>query len=291
MTLTEFLSRLDGVQKAGTGFTALCPAHGDTRPSLTIGEGRKPGALVVHCHRGCSMPAILKAMKLRTRDLYSINPPPPMPARPVGTSTRRSPAPAQRAPLGTMTAAYYYGFNFDEHGHGDPTSAVCRFEQTVLTPEGPKIVKTFLQARWDVAEHRWIKGLLDTTPRVLYRLPELMRDRPRSIVIVEGEKDVETIRGLGHPATTNPGGAGPGKWKSIFSKQLHDAGVRAAILWPDADDVGRAHMLAVATSLKAYGIECRWIHAPGYKDASDWAAAGHTAADLADLLMKATDAP
>ena len=50
--------------------------------------------------------------------------------------------------------------------------------------------------------------------------------------IVEGEKDVETLKKLGVPATTNSGGAK--KWKHAFSEYLR--GKRVVIL-PDNDDI------------------------------------------------------
>ena len=65
--------------------------------------------------------------------------------------------------------------------------------------------------------------------------------------IVEGEKDVETLKKLGVPATTNSGGAK--KWHHEFSEYLR--GKRVIVL-PDNDDVGREHAQLIARDL--YGI-------------------------------------
>lgn len=65
--------------------------------------------------------------------------------------------------------------------------------------------------------------------------------------IVEGEKDVETLKKIDIPATTNSGGAK--KWQHDFSEYLR--GKRVVIL-PDNDDVGREHANLVAKDL--YGI-------------------------------------
>lgn len=65
--------------------------------------------------------------------------------------------------------------------------------------------------------------------------------------IVEGEKDVETLKKLGVPATTNSGGAK--KWHRVFSEYLR--GKRVVVL-PDNDDVGREHAQMIARDL--YGI-------------------------------------
>src|SRR5262249_33020108 len=47
---------------------ALCPAHDDHNPSLSIKEGN-PGVLM-HCHAGCELDAILTALALEKADLF-----------------------------------------------------------------------------------------------------------------------------------------------------------------------------------------------------------------------------
>ena len=65
--------------------------------------------------------------------------------------------------------------------------------------------------------------------------------------IVEGEKDVETLRKLGVPATTNSGGAK--KWQHEFSEYLRGKNV---VILPDNDSVGAEHAQLVAKDL--FGI-------------------------------------
>ena len=63
---------------------------------------------------------------------------------------------------------------------------------------------------------------LGKTRRVLYRLPEV-RDAVaggRIVLIVEGEKDVNTLRELGFAATCNPGGAN--KWRTEYTESLRE---------------------------------------------------------------------
>ena len=38
MTLQDVLARLEGAKRSGDGWIALCPAHDDHRPSLSINE-------------------------------------------------------------------------------------------------------------------------------------------------------------------------------------------------------------------------------------------------------------
>ncbi|MFC2083310.1 phage/plasmid primase, P4 family, partial [Candidatus Bipolaricaulota bacterium] len=59
---------LDGVTKSGTGqWTALCPAHDDSKPSLSISAtGDK---ILLHCFAGCETEAVVQALGLNMRDL------------------------------------------------------------------------------------------------------------------------------------------------------------------------------------------------------------------------------
>src|SRR5829696_7869717 len=46
------LDRLEGVRQRGEGYQALCPAHEDREPSLSVGEG-EDGRVLVKCFAGC----------------------------------------------------------------------------------------------------------------------------------------------------------------------------------------------------------------------------------------------
>ena len=49
-------------QWLGNSGVACCPAHGDTRPSLSIGTGRN-GQLLLNCHVGCEFRDVLAALR------------------------------------------------------------------------------------------------------------------------------------------------------------------------------------------------------------------------------------
>lgn len=69
MTTTELLCRLGGVRARGTGrYSARCPAHVDTSPSLAIKEGER--ALLVKCWAGCTLDEITAAIGVRVGDLF-----------------------------------------------------------------------------------------------------------------------------------------------------------------------------------------------------------------------------
>jgi DNA primase len=68
MSAEDFIWLLDGVRRSGTGWRALCPAHDDSSPSLSVTEA--DDRLLVYCHAGCSVDEIIDVLGLELRDLY-----------------------------------------------------------------------------------------------------------------------------------------------------------------------------------------------------------------------------
>jgi len=58
--IDEILIKLDAVRRQGDGWIALCPAHNDHHPSLSIRE--RNGKLLLHCFAGCSFEDVLSAL-------------------------------------------------------------------------------------------------------------------------------------------------------------------------------------------------------------------------------------
>jgi hypothetical protein len=52
--LELFVDHFDGVTRCGTGYKALCPAHDDRNPSLSIGLRDDERGVVLHCFGGCT---------------------------------------------------------------------------------------------------------------------------------------------------------------------------------------------------------------------------------------------
>ena len=144
--------------------------------------------------------------------------------------------------------------------------------------------KKFRQRRPDPS-CKWIWDLKDTR-RVLYRLPELLSSKG-NVFVVEGEKDVETLRRLGLNATCNSGGAG--KWREEFCEHLRG---RVCILIADNDEPGRKHVEDVARTLEPYAEQVINLGAlpnsPERGDVTDWLAAGHRAEELLTLVNETT---
>jgi RecA-family ATPase len=107
------------------------------------------------------------------------------------------------------------------------------------------------------------------------------------VFVVEGEKDVETLAGLGIVATCNPGGAG--KWRDAYADHLAGADV---VVLPDHDKAGRDHAEAVARSLVGKATRVHLLELPGLPDkgdASDWFAHGGTVEGFNALVDQAPD--
>ena len=166
--LENFLRCFPDARKNGAGWTARCPAHNDTIPSLSILEATANGEprILVYCHAGCSTESILQKVGRTFADLS---------LKKAGSRT---------------VATYDYR---DESGN--------LLYQVVRSDP-----KAFIQRQPD-GNGGWAYNLAGVR-RVLYRLPELIASTGDTILIVEGEKDTEAAVKLGFTATCNSGGAG-----------------------------------------------------------------------------------
>jgi hypothetical protein len=232
--VAEFLSRLQKVKPTANGWDACCPGHDDAHPSLGIALGKDNRILLKCRSQGCSPEQITAALGRTMADLF---------------------APAEdcqiKAKKGKIVKTYDYT---DEAG-------TLLFQVVRLEP------KAFRQRRPDgKGGSIWsLKGVR----RVLYRLPELVKADPsQPVFVVEGEKDADTLAGLGWVATTNPMGAG--KWRPEYSEALRG---RHVIILPDNDEPGRQHAEKVAKALKGVSASVLIINLPGLPekgDVSDW---------------------
>ena len=129
--------------------------------------------------------------------------------------------------------------------------------------------KSFLQRRPD-GHGGYLWNTKGVAPR-LYRQGDL-RGR-ESVIVAEGEKDVDRLWELGLPATCNAGGAG--KWKSAHTDQLVVAGIQRVVVLPDADEAGLAHGRAVTQACAGSNIAVNVVKLPdGSKDVSAYLDAG-----------------
>ena len=69
MNVKEIVSKLNGVVETSNGWEALCPAHDDAKPSLSI--GMDDDKILLFCHAGCRTEQVVQALGLRMRDLFT----------------------------------------------------------------------------------------------------------------------------------------------------------------------------------------------------------------------------
>lgn len=72
MIADALLSRLSKVKGRDGSWVACCPAHDDRSPSLSIREDSD--RVLVHCHAGCSVEAVLGAVGMDMTDLFPPKP-------------------------------------------------------------------------------------------------------------------------------------------------------------------------------------------------------------------------
>src|SRR5688500_17519107 len=70
MTEREILLRLKGLKRNGNGWMALCPAHEDHNPSLSINASVE-GRVLLYCFAGCSLERVTGALGIDWRGLSS----------------------------------------------------------------------------------------------------------------------------------------------------------------------------------------------------------------------------
>ena len=253
MTETDFLDKLEGVQQKGKNWTARCPAHEDNRNSLSVSTG-DDGKLLIFCHAGCNVADVAKAVGVKLADLF-----PPQPTVALG-STKKSKS--------KVVAEYDY-----RDADGTVVYQAVRMEP-----------KNFRQRRPD-GNGGWLWNM-QGVDRVPYRLPELMAS-DATVYVVEGEKDVDRLAGLGIVATCNVGGAG--KWNKSYSQYFQG---RDVVVLPDNDDAGRDHAEAVAGMLSGTAGSIKVValpDLPAKADVSDWLEAGGTADTLTEMADAATE--
>ncbi len=225
-------------QRKGDEWEARCPAHDDRVPSFAVSE-ETDGHVLVHCFAGCEFGDILAALHLEAKDLMPDTEPEP---------------------------------ERQEVAHYPYTDA----QGTLLYEVVRYVPKTFRQRRPD-GSGGWIWNMEDT-PRVLYRLPDVLEavQTGNTIWVLEGEKDADTLGAQGVYATTMPGGAG--KWRHEYTETL--TGAHKVIIVADADEPGRKHARAVADALLPHVREVGVVEPAAGKDATDHVLAGYGLKDF-----------
>lgn len=236
MKLEDILSMLEGVKGGNGQYSARCPAHDDQRASLSVSTGQD-GKILLHCHAGCTVPDVLDALGLKESDLF--------------------PDKAQKAPCKPQEARreVVARYNYTD-AQGRLLNQKTRFSD-----------KSFSWSHYE--NEKWWRGRKGEP--VLYNLPAVTG--AMFLYIVEGEKDVETLKAAGVSAVCGADGAGPGKWLPQYTEALR--GKHVAVI-QDNDDVGKAFAIETANALHGAAASIRvldltriWPELPEHGDTTD----------------------
>jgi Toprim domain len=281
VTAQEIVGRLERVAKTHDGWTARCPAHEDDRPSLSIGVG-EDGRVLLRCFAGCTLEAILAALRLEVSDLFQRDADPPA-FRPRG-------APLPAAEIGAA-ARWLKG------ARALPDAEVARMH-AAETRGGPAIVFRYLDQAGCVLYDKFRpigdRKVFWRVPRgqasALYGLGELPKGGGARVIVVEGELDLHALHAAGvGPAVSVPDGAG-----SRLSPDLLRplAGFRQILIATDADAPGDD--LAARLGRELGPEKCRRVPLVDglntFKDANDALRAGWTRERFEAALAVATPA-
>lgn len=238
MTLTDFLSRLEGVTGSGGHYKARCPAHRDSTPSLSVSLGRDR-RILVKCFAGCQTEDVVSAMGLTMKDLFD------------------DVTPEDAFP-----------------NYGEPQKKDAWKEAEFIYPGGQ--FKKVKMRRGDGSkycfwQHRngadWVPKRGDRKDMLYYHEP-----LQSPILLVEGERDVDTLHNAGFCAATLPDGS-KSKWFDSYGPVF--SGKHVFII-QDNDNPGKEfaqrmaeEIVKLASSVRVLDLSQVWPEIPEKGDVSD----------------------
>jgi hypothetical protein len=207
--------------------------------------------VLVRCFAGCEFGDIVAALGLKPRDLF--------------------PSPNGHARQASRTTTYEVR---DQSG-----ALVARHVRIDLAGGGKRVY-------WEQPSGTMGLGGIPVASLPLYGI-DALGDASEAIV-TEGEKAAAALTSLGIAAVGTVTGAAGLPGDASLTPLL---GVATVVLWPDADDAGRKHMVRIADRLLALGhAHVRvivWPEAPPRGDAADFVAGGGSADGLRRLIEDA----
>lgn len=226
----QMLERLEGVKESNGSWVALCPAHDDREPSLSVAEG-DDGRALLKCFAGCDTESIVKALGLTMADLFeqrngvrrefvSTPPKPHATAQPCNLENY---ARLKGLPVDWLKKQ---GLSDRRHQYGPAIRMVYH------APDGSEAAvrfRTALEKAEDGPDNRfrWRSG----SKVMLYGLERLEKIKEAGyVVLVEGESDAHTLWYHRIPALGIPGVE---TWKDRWADYLEGVDKVYAVIEPD----------------------------------------------------------
>ena len=246
------LERLEQVKERGEGYQALCPAHDDQDPSLSISEG-EDGRALLKCFVGCETEEIVAALGLEMKDLFERRnghkkiffSTPPKTTATLPPCNLENYAEAKGLPVEFLQMQ---GLR-DQKYQGRP--AVRISYRGVDGSEEAVRYRIALEKTEEADERfRWRMGS-KVRPYGLWRLKGIRK--ADYAVLVEGESDAQTLWYHGIAALGIPGAS---NWKPEFADYLEGVERIYVVVEPDqGGDVLRAKLSASSLRDRLHVIE------------------------------------
>ncbi|MBR1780050.1 MAG: AAA family ATPase [Oscillospiraceae bacterium] len=258
MTLSEILSRLEGVKGSGGSYKAKCPAHQDSTPSLSVGLGRDR-RILLKCHAGCQTEDIVAALGLTMKDLFdAVTPEDAFPS---------------------------YGSKKDAWKEAEYLYPGGQFKKIKMRhSDGGK--HCFWQ-RWSGTA--WENGRNGQKEMLYYHEP-----LQNPVFLVEGEKDVDTLHQLGFSAVSLPDGSSS-QWFDNYGLTFY---CKDVFVLQDNDAPGKEFAQRVAgelqkdaKSVRVLDLTQAWPELPEKGDVSDLIAHHGPERGLDELARLMSDTP
>ena len=208
----KVLDRLEGIRESNGSWKALCPAHDDREPSLSVSEG-DDGRALLKCFSGCGVSEIVSALDLEKKDLFERD------GRGGGGSYTSSETRSTDQPSTLENYAAYVGLPVEFLESLSVEQYYRLGKPAVRTPYLDEAGEEILLVRSRVS--------LTGKPKILtrkgdkhrlYGLWKLEEARKAGYAwLVEGESDSQTAWYYGEPAIGIPGANG---WKQEWAQDL-----------------------------------------------------------------------
>jgi hypothetical protein len=266
----DLLENLNRVRKTKDGWIAVCPAHADKTPSLSLGVGEE-GQILLRCFAGCTPEAIVDALGIRMADLF------PKP------TTTPGPMPAHQLP--SVAAWLRDSRALPDVEIGNIFGAKVARGAAVVFRYRDQQGRT-LYDKYRALESKRFWRRPSGTASALYGLWRIEKADPERMLVVEGELDAHALWAVGLDAVSVPDGCGTRLTADLLAPL---AVFRQIVIATDADGPGDELAARLASPLMPERcMRVRFQPHDGGKDANDALRAGWTRADFEREIVAGT---
>src|SRR5436305_3629480 len=244
--IERVLDALKEYRECRRGYTARCPAHNDSEPSLTIWEDEADGHVGLKCFAGCSRVAIAEALGLTEQELYVSD---------GKYKPKRTPRKIVLMDLAIDKCIHplllaHYGL---ADGYTGITSKGREVKNVIRIPyyleDGQEYTRFRIRANLTAKKGSWW-NTDSQDPLIPYGLNRLEDARKAGYLIIpEGESDCLTLWRFGFPALGNPSAS---MYNTIHADMLKSI-ERVFVLAELTENAGRAFPGNVTKRLQETG--------------------------------------